>query len=48
VNAKQINEIKIIVTKSGWQAVRSHAELGPLWAKHLSDSKGYTDKVIDR
>jgi hypothetical protein len=48
VNAKQINEIKSIVDKSGWQAVRSHSELGPLWAKHLSDSKTYTDKVIDR
>jgi hypothetical protein len=48
VNAKQINEIKSIVDKSGWQAVRSHPELGPLWAKHLSDSKNYTDEVIDR
>lgn len=48
MNAKQINEIKSIVDKSGWQAVRSHSEYGPLLAKQIAESKSYTDKVIDR
>jgi hypothetical protein len=38
--------IRRLVDAAGWQAVRQHPELGPLWAACLEDSRRHVDAVF--
>lgn len=44
----QAEQIRKLVDEQGWNAVRSHAVFGPLWASELRKSREFVDAVIDR
>lgn len=48
MNTKQAEEIKRLVDKSGWNAVRNHPVLGKIWAKSVAQSKEYVNRCVDR
>ncbi len=41
----QTNEIRELVKKGGWSAVRSHPTLSKVWSDHSKQQKKYTDWI---
>jgi hypothetical protein len=48
MTTQQANEIRELVDKGGWDAVRKHPTLSKIWAKHLRDCQSYTSSTIDK
>jgi hypothetical protein len=44
--SKRQDEVRRLVDAGGWQAIRQHSQLGPLWSAVLSESRKYVDAIF--
>lgn len=42
----QVSQIKAIVDRGGWDAVRKHQALSQVWAKSVSESRKWVSKNV--